>query len=989
MCAASNPFRTSDLIAKYGWKVMPYLSNLGVRSLAEAQVLFVDSGHTNALDADDTEHGHSFEKPLATADYAVGLLVASEGGIILLAPGHNENIAASETLDFDVVGITCISLGTGTLRARFDFDAANSAINVGANNVTLIGLTYRPGFADVLIGIDIEAAVTNTRIIDCEALEGEAAGDEFLAAIELKAGCHDTVVENNLFRAGLSSNPDDGISLNGASNRVTLKGNRFSGPYGDAGGVTAAISNSTGVCLDLLIENNIMKVKDGESGIEVIATTPAVIRHNLIISTGLAVDSMIVGTIAELDQNVGVTTDGTSGEFIKGGALAPDIIAYNLDHLAKTSTAVIVDDPLGGYVTALSILGHIMATDADPDNFDASTDSLQSIATAVAGITNQTGVINAVPQPPTAQSLQDILHKDTNYTYAKSTDSLEAISDSLLLAVGDVGSPAAGSALDILKKLYYTADGGSTAYPSTIANDSALAKIMVKGTPANIDQFDNTTHSLEAIADAVTGFTTAVSTTPTARSVQDILEKDGGGTFSAADDSLEAISDLLRTGTALLTGINLDHFMKTAVGDEQDMGPEIAIASVLAHIMVKGAGGDVNDFDPTTDSLQAIRDNQQTAARAAIDDAELDHLCELDGTTAYAENIANDSIIAKIMCVGAVATPNTFDNTEDSLQAISEFVRTGTTLGAGIQLDHLLKTSTGVTLDLDLTAYTADFSVMAHVMSATAVGSTFDASTDSLEAISVALAAGTGVQTVLDTNNLDHLAKVTTTVNADDSLASYVITKSILAHIMSANADVTTGYNASTDSLAAIGADNDTIIADIATAQSDLNTLTGTGGANLETATQTQVDDILADTAVIEPGARRIAIKATGDLTGFGLSQNLFTVSGDVLVRVCASVDVAVTSTSGTTTLEVGIAGNTACLCIQDIVDGAAFVIGDSWTKTVAASDNGAELADEYVIVGNGATIILTGNVDDITAGDIDFYCEWIPLSAGATVTAA
>jgi hypothetical protein len=132
-----------------------------------------------------------------------------------------------------------------------------------------------------------------------------------------------------------------------------------------------------------------------------------------------------------------------------------------------------------------------------------------------------------------------------------------------------------------------------------------------------------------------------------------------------------------------------------------------------------------------------------------------------------------------------------------------------------------------------------------------------------------------------------------------------------------------------------------------------------------------------------------VAIKSTGDLTAFGTTKNLFTVTGDVLVKVGASVDVAVTSTSGTTTLEVGVAGNTACLCVQDAVDNSAFAIGDSWSLDTAADTNGALLSSEYILVGNGATIILTGSVDDITAGDIDFYCQYIPLSTDGAVVAA
>ena len=144
-------------------------------------------------------------------------------------------------------------------------------------------------------------------------------------------------------------------------------------------------------------------------------------------------------------------------------------------------------------------------------------------------------------------------------------------------------------------------------------------------------------------------------------------------------------------------------------------------------------------------------------------------------------------------------------------------------------------------------------------------------------------------------------------------------------------------------------------------------------------------------TDAIDKAARipDVVVKSTGDLTSFGTEENLFTVTGDILCKVGASVDVAVTSTSGTTTLEVGVAGNTAALCVQDAVDNTAFDVGDSWSLITAADTNGAQMADEWLLVGNGATIILTGSVDDITAGDIDFYCQYIPLSSNGAVAAA
>jgi hypothetical protein len=178
----------------------------------------------------------------------------------------------------------------------------------------------------------------------------------------------------------------------------------------------------------------------------------------------------------------------------------------------------------------------------------------------------------------------------------------------------------------------------------------------------------------------------------------------------------------------------------------------------------------------------------------------------------------------------------------------------------------------------------------------------------------------------------------------------------------------------------------------LAANESLVDVLYGTNGITTFPAAAAAADGVsIAEVVryISELQVPRIVLKSTGDLTAFGTSKTLFTVTGDVLCRVGGSVNVAVTSTSGTTTLEVGVAGNTAALCVQDIVDGTAFAIGDSWTLVSPADANGGQLADEWLLVGNGADIILTGSVDDITAGDIDFYCQYIPLTSGASVVAA
>ena len=67
---------------------------------------------------------------------------------------------------------------------------------------------------------------------------------------------------------------------------------------------------------------------------------------------------------------------------------------------------------------------------------------------------------------------------------------------------------------------------------------------------------------------------------------------------------------------ALVTN-NLDHLMKVAVADRTDMTAEVVDDTVLANIMTK-TDGDTSDYTNTTDSLEALRDNLQVAAAAAL-----------------------------------------------------------------------------------------------------------------------------------------------------------------------------------------------------------------------------------------------------------------------------------------------------------------------------------------------------------------------------------
>lgn len=119
-----------------------------------------------------------------------------------------------------------------------------------------------------------------------------------------------------------------------------------------------------------------------------------------------------------------------------------------------------------------------------------------------------------------------------------------------------------------------------------------------------------------------------------------------------------------------------------------------------------------------------------------------------------------------------------------------------------------------------------------------------------------------------------------------------------------------------------------------------------------------------------------------GDYDGTGNPATLFTVTGEVVVRLVGycSVDLAGASAK----IEVGIAGNTAALIAQTTA--TDIDAGTVWVDTAPATVEAFPAAQ--VLVG-GTDIIQTVGTANITAGKITYYCAWSPLSADGGVVAA
>jgi hypothetical protein len=115
-------------------------------------------------------------------------------------------------------------------------------------------------------------------------------------------------------------------------------------------------------------------------------------------------------------------------------------------------------------------------------------------------------------------------------------------------------------------------------------------------------------------------------------------------------------------------------------------------------------------------------------------------------------------------------------------------------------------------------------------------------------------------------------------------------------------------------------------------------------------------------------------------------AKTMFTVSGTVFVQVFGVCQTDMDS-GGAATIELGIAGNTAALIAQTTATGLDQY--EVWQDATPEANPGAvDLTARSFVVTNGADIILTIAIANLTAGVIDFYCLWGPLSDDGLVVA-
>ncbi len=126
---------------------------------------------------------------------------------------------------------------------------------------------------------------------------------------------------------------------------------------------------------------------------------------------------------------------------------------------------------------------------------------------------------------------------------------------------------------------------------------------------------------------------------------------------------------------------------------------------------------------------------------------------------------------------------------------------------------------------------------------------------------------------------------------------------------------------------------------------------------------------------------------AVGDHDGTGDPANLFTVTGDVIVKLIA-VCTTNLAFAANATIEVGIGGGSEIIATTDLTV-AALSAREIWHDATPDSEIEALSVAKDFIITDGNDIQLDCDVANTNTGVITFYCFWIPLSLTGDVVAA
>ena len=214
----------------HGWRNGVNIRGLPITLTHPGEVYWVNGTSVKLTGAKSGSNGNkgTFYEPFATIDYAVGKCTANRGDIIMVMPGHSEDIAAATSLVLDVAGIAVIGLGSGSLRPDLNFSATAGSIEIDAADVTIINMTMTADVSAVVVGLNVDA--DGFTMQNCE-FTYNATGDDFITMVDIDA-FDNASITGCKFIAEDTAGCDEAIRIDDAHN-TTFMHNHIYGDFTD------------------------------------------------------------------------------------------------------------------------------------------------------------------------------------------------------------------------------------------------------------------------------------------------------------------------------------------------------------------------------------------------------------------------------------------------------------------------------------------------------------------------------------------------------------------------------------------------------------------------------------------------------------------------------------------------------------------------------------------------------------------------------------
>lgn len=233
-------------------------------------VYFVDSGTGSA-----GHPGTDPDQPMATIDQAINKCTANQGDLIIVMPGHAENISAATSLVADVAGVQIIGLGHGDNRPVLTFTNTAGSIEMDAANTRLSNLVLNASVSAVVVGINVDA---DNVTLDHLEFGFDETGDDFITMIDVDAFDGATIANCKFIAESGAAGAAEAIRLDDC-HFVRIVDNWFSGQWSDA-----VIIGEGALGTDWLIADNVMYNADTSdaNGIDINVASTGLIVNNRI-----------------------------------------------------------------------------------------------------------------------------------------------------------------------------------------------------------------------------------------------------------------------------------------------------------------------------------------------------------------------------------------------------------------------------------------------------------------------------------------------------------------------------------------------------------------------------------------------------------------------------------------------------------------------------------------------------------------------------------